>query len=295
MAIKSQKQIVEFLDKTGHLRFPFGEPQSLSKPPEQLKLSAPEVVKAVASYQDFLMEPLEAKALEIHGRPARHDGDVGPATRAIFNLLRCEHPDYGPQIGMAQGTGGWKGCHNVGNFHAATVYVNPSGMGNHLKPVFEQVWNNTVASYAELGLKLIRVQSASGANMTCSFVGSSSGWIGLALIGPGSCNNQIWQRYLATYRPSNVLREWTTLFKHECGHNVGLQHSRGGVMNPSILQGLPTSWKGDPHWPTLAKMYGGEPVPGGDVGKEYWTQQGFKSNRGRELWVPLNPPILIGE
>jgi hypothetical protein len=55
-----------------------------------------------------------------------------------------------------------------------------------------------------------------------------------------------------------------TLIKHELGHNSGLGHSRGGVMNPSIINGLPVSWKNDPSESQLRKWYGGEPVPGGN-------------------------------
>ena len=294
MAIKTVKQIVELLHQTGHLEYPFGKQQTIGKSVDRLKLNDPEVERAVASYQDFFSEPLEVLAIQHHGRAASHDGRIGPATKAILNCLRCEHPDYGPQVAAAQGTGGWKGCHGVGNFHAATMYIDESGMPSFLRPVFDEVLKNTFASYAELGLRITRTTNKNGANLTSSFVSRSSGWIGLALIGPGRCESTLWQRYLATYRPSNVVREWTTLWKHETGHNVGLQHSRGGVMNPGILQGLPISWKGDPHWSTLARMYGGQPVPGSGPEDRYWVKMGYQDQVGDEVWFDLPVPIKRG-
>jgi hypothetical protein len=82
---------------------------------------------------------------------------------------------------------------------------------------------------------------------------------------------------------------------HELGHNAGLDHSRGGVMNPSIVSGLAPSWAGDPSEPILNRYYGGEPIEQPPVpGPEYWTHQGFKSNLGRTLWIPLSIPIEIG-
>ena len=80
---------------------------------------------------------------------------------------------------------------------------------------------------------------------------------------------------------------------HELGHNAGLQHTRGGVMSPSIVHGLPSSWKGDPSRSVLARYYGGEPIPGGPDVAEYFVEQGMRSNRGREVWTRLTPPILV--
>lgn len=294
MPRRTNQQVIELLRTTGHLEYPFGEAQAVPRN-AQLKITSPEVVKALASYQDFMAEPLDALSLYHNGRAASHDGHIGPATRAILNCLRCEHPDYGPKarIGAALGTGGWKNCHGASGFHHATFHFDESGMGSHLRPVFEQALQQSIASYAELGLKFTRVQQRNGANIQSTFVQNSSGWIGLALIGPGSCNGSLWSQFLASYRGRDVLTEWTTLIKHEWGHNVGLQHSRGGVMNPSILTGLPISWKNDPSWPILARMYGGQPVPGAGPEDRYWIKLGYQDNFGGEKWITLPVPIKV--
>lgn len=257
-----KNKFIRRLYQTGHLEYPFGNRQTLTKSVTSLKISDPEVVKAIASYQDFEAVNLDQLSLLANGRPAHHDGDVGPATETILTMDRCGHPDYGPDVQSAVGTGGWKRCHDVGEFHCAKVYIDESGMPSFLKPVFGQVWDNTVKAYAEIGLLLLRVNNKSEADITASFVRSSSGWIGLAIVGPGDCKGRsIWQQYLATYNPSNTVREWSTLWMHETGHNVGLSHSRGGIMNPSIVQGLRASWIGDTSEALMKRMYGGVQVP----------------------------------
>jgi hypothetical protein len=53
------------------------------------------------------------------------------------------------------------------------------------------------------------------------------------------------------------------LLTHEYkGHSDGLQHTRGGIMNPSI--GSPSTrsvWKGDPHEKTKTRYFGGVAIP----------------------------------
>ena len=115
--------------------------------------------------------------------------------------------------------------------------------------------------------------------------------IGLAIVGRGqSCRTSIWAKFDPGYQPANVVREWTSLVKHELGHNMGLSHSQGGVMNPSIIAGLPVSWRGDPSEPILSRWFGGKPVPTDPQGPEMWIKQCLHSDRGRELCVPLIPP-----
>lgn len=241
---------------------------------DKLTLSSPEVIQATASIQDFMGQTLDELCLKHHSRPAIHDGQIGSATlELLLQTERCGHPDYGylddngnihrGSIQAAIGSGNWQGCRNVGNFHCAVVRVkNPNDVPSHLAPVFEDVKERVTAAYAEMGLLLIWSQTEPNPEIEAEFVRSSSGWIGLALLGHGRrCGQTIWCKYLSSYRGRDVLTEWTTLFKHEIGHNCGLQHSRGGVMNPSIISGIGISWKGDPHESTLRRMFGGQPVP----------------------------------
>lgn len=237
-------------------------------------------------------------ALAHHGRVPNFDGELGPAMTAMLKTPRCYVPDHAPPKGVefhfddpalqqvcermrddpqqAIGSGNWKRCHGVGDFHSAAVRIDRRGIGSHLQPVFKEVLTNVRRAYAKIGLlfrfiengqDLVTGESFSGNyNIEFSFVQRSNGWIGLAIVGQNqSCGSNIWCRYLASYRPSNVINEWTTLIKHELGHNCGRGHTPGGVMNPSIVRGLPLDWvPSDPSYNWLRGQFGGVPV--GDDG-----------------------------
>lgn len=185
------------------------------------------------------------------------------------------------QADLAQpaiGVGNWKGCHGIGNFHCAIVKVNQAGLPSFLKPVFLEVLKRVQQAYAEVGL-LFRFTSLEGqdlltgenvgsqSNTNMSFVSSSDGWIGLAILGNNQgCQDTIWCKFLNTYQGGNsaeaIITQWVTLIKHELGHNCGRNHTNGGVMNPSLVNGLPTLWvPGDPSTSWLKAQFGGVPVP----------------------------------
>ena len=236
-----------------------------------------------------------------HGREMPwFDGEYGAAAQEMAELPRCKVPDFAPpqdvsfslpedeaevwksMMEPAIGVGNWKGCHGVGNFHSASVRVNRSGIGSHLQPVFTQVLRSVQKAYAQVGVLFRFIENGKDMltgkdfdgriNIEFSFVQRSNGWIGLAIVGQNqTCASNIWCRYLATYRPSDVVNEWITLIKHELGHNCGRGHTSGGVMNPGIIRGLPVLWgPSDPSYDWLRRQFGGEPVnlddDGGDDG-----------------------------
>ena len=255
--------IIQLLTDTGHLSWPrgFENTEPIGRGPT---IHSPCVHNAIASYQEYMVANLEPLSLIHHHRPARCDGELGPATMELFAQPRCGCCDYGPDVQPATGNGSWAGCHGIGDFHSATVYVDKSGMPSFLEPVFEQAWDGSAAAYDAIGLRWKRVVSLGEANIRFTFVSRSNGWIGLAIVGnKQSCNSFIWCKFLSTYKPSNILGSWTELIMHELGHNAGLQHSRGGIMNPSIITGLKPTWRGDPSESILKRYYGGETVNGG--------------------------------
>lgn len=285
----SAAQIIEILEKTGHLRFPFGEHvagvPAVSDPAYPKDLTDQIVVNAVASYQSFMSPVLEGLIAKHHPERASAsvvvDGVVGPALQELFDAPRCACPDYGMALPAlaAIGGGSWKSCHGIGDFHCAIVQVDESNLPSFLRPLWLEVLRRTVSAYAEMGLKWIFVNQSGVCYLTgktysaqpqtrLSFVTSSSGWIGLAIVPNSalSCSTSpIWLQLLATYRGGNsndaIAQQWTSLVKHELGHNCGLGHSSGGVMNPSIVNGLPTSWRGDPSESLLRSRFGGQPIP----------------------------------
>lgn len=267
----TDEQIIQLLLDTGHLRYPFGSPQELprvspSLPAASIPITHPAIENAVRSYQDFMSECLDPLCITHHGRSAKHDGIMGPATRQLFELPRCGHPDYGKEIHphdvkAAIGTGSWKGCHGVGDFHAATVFVDDKYMTPSWREDFDEIWNRSAAAYAEIGLRWTRTDDRKAANTVLSFERGNKPYIGIAIVGHNqSCGSQIWLKLLASYNPANSVAMRTELTMHEEGHNAGLQHTRGGIMNPSIMRGLAPTWKGDPSESILRRLYGGKPV-----------------------------------
>lgn len=276
-------QIIELLKRTGHLEFPFGRgrhdvPDDLSS----LPLSNPGIERAIASYQDFNVICLEPLCTRHHGRTARCDGEIGPATRELFEIARCGCPDYGELVLPATGNGSWKNCHKIGDFHAATVYVHEDQMPSFLKPYFGEIWDLTVAAYEEIGLRFIRTDDKAAANIDFSWETKRTGWIGLAIVGRGeTCGSHIWCKYSVRYQPADIVREITTLTEHELGHNCGLEHTRSGKMSPYIVNGLKPTWKGDASESILKRYFGGEPIdptPPPKPGKRYAIVQHYHVN-----------------
>jgi len=268
---------------------------------KKVKVTDPVVVAALRSLSQSESVVYSSACEHIYGRQPVFDGAVGPAMAAMVQVPRCYVPDVPPppnaavdysdpdintvarmmqddSIRQATGSGNWAHCHGVGDYHSAVVRVKTSGTPSFLKPVFSDVLKRVQKGYAGIGLlfhfidenktDLLTGEEWSGAvNIEFSFVSSSSGWIGLAIVGNGQgCTSNIWCRYLSTYRggssADSIARQWTSLIAHELGHNCGLDHSRGGVMNSSIVNNLPDPWvDSDPSTRILKSWYGGEPVP----------------------------------
>lgn len=268
---------------------------------KKVRVTDPVVVAALRSLSKSESIVYSDACEHCHGRSPQFDGEVGPAMAALVKTPRCSVPDIAPPAGMfpafedevvqgvalvmqqdaakeATGRGNWRNCHGVGDYHSAVVRVQTGGVPSFLRPVFSDVLKRVQKAYAAIGLLFRFVDEGKadiftgepwrgGVNIEFSFVGSSSGWIGLAIVGNGQgCASNIWCRYLATYRggssQQSIAQQWTTLIKHELGHNCGLDHSRGGVMNPSIVSGLASEWSSsDPSTRILQSWYGGEPVP----------------------------------
>lgn len=253
-------QVVGFLSKYGYLE---DSDHLTSLDDNRLK-------SAIAAYQrmDANVERIKNEA----GSELLADGVLGPSTLYAMTLPRCECPDVALP---AMGSAGWKGCHGGANIHKALVRVSEKNLPSFLRPEFTEVLRRVRDAYAKLGLLFVFVNSSNGkdylgseritsnANIEFSFT-RGDGWIGLAIVGNPSiqrCDSNIWCRYEYRYQPSNIVSEWTTLIKHELGHNCGLGHSRGGVMNPSLVPGLPPEWaRNDPSYSTLVRWFSGEPI-----------------------------------
>lgn len=292
----SLQKIIERLDYLGHLRRPFNaEPVRIEKPIEQLATTDQEVREAIRSFQALHRDELETLVQRHHGRKQVYvDGDIGPATLELMLHPVCGAPDFNNQA-MAVGQGNWKRCHGIGEYHCAVVAIK-TALPAFLAPHWDEVWNRVVESYAEVGLLFVRDDNHARPQITLHFVRPDGGWIGLAIVSNNStCSSgTIWAKFDNAYRPANIVSEWTSLVKHELGHNCGLDHSRGGVMNPSLVSGLPVSWRNDPSWHLLASRFGGQAVPRNPPGAARKMVLAWQDSAGRMEWISDVPQFEGG-
>lgn len=223
---------------------------------------------------------------EILGAP---DGLVGERTIHAMTTPRCAHPDFAdeelaayaesvsfqnvaelldvtPEAAecichaharlKAVGRGSWPmPCQKEG----VTVSIDTSAMPESID--IERMWREMVITYGLIGVRLIRAEPGERANIRVFWV-RGRGWIGLAEFNNQSCGDSVFCQLSYTYNPN--FAQVFVLWMHELGHNMNLQHTRGGVMNPTILNvgGKVMRWTdSDPSYRTLVRYFGGDPIP----------------------------------
>lgn len=244
----------------------------------------------VRSFQELDANVADLVA-RVHGRELSADGDVGPATAAVMQYKRCSLPDFAPPpgasfdygdpelnaavesyqryaaAGYVGGSGSWpKGCDPTQkDVHSVVVAIDTSNASAHQKGIMAEVLKYVEQTEAEMGQAVRHVldSSFSRPQHDVKFQFIAGGVIGFAYFpDPDTCNQTVTARIDNSFDArAFVLAE---LLTHEYkGHSDGLEHTRGGIMNPSI--GSPTarsSWKGDPHEKTKTRYFGGVALPG---------------------------------
>ena len=226
-----------------------------------------------------------------HRRFPDYDGIVGPSTLALADLSRCPIPDYAPPPGASfdygdpdlnaavksyqdwaeagespRGSGSWPvGCDpQKPDYHSVVIQIDTTAASANQKAILDEVLKMVEETEAEMGQSVRHVvnQPRVEAQHDVKFQYIAGGVIGFAYFPtPNTCNQRVNARIDNSFnaRPT-VLAE---LLTHEYkGHSDGLQHTRGGIMNPSI--GSPTqrpTWRADPHEKTKTKYFGGKPLP----------------------------------
>ncbi len=238
-----------------------------------------DALSLIASWQET-DENVSRLVLAFHGRSLQLDGQVGPATEAVMGFKRCGMPDFIPPPGIAfdtgdpalnaaiasmqnaTGSGSWPvaGCDPTRRgVHSIRVRIDPARMPSAVKAYHVQALAEVTKAYAEIGLAVRYIMDAAS---ECEIMkrfeslgGSVIGWNTFPDF--GTCN-RIEGRLDSSYAPSWLM--WANLECHETGHGVGLEHTRGSIMNPSILLVDPLTWVGTPSYPNLKKWFGGEPL-----------------------------------
>lgn len=285
----NDRELIAFLWRTGHFFNP-AHPETLNVAEADLPALtlADTVVKlAVKSFQESDAS-LVTLTRVMHARDPVTDGDAGPATRALAVAPRCPVPDHPPPPGVRvrhadpdldgvlrsmqawaeAGSGSWPvpGCDPTRTgVHSIRVGINTSAAPAKVKAYLAEALALASACYAEMGLAVRYVLDGPDkveiAKRFESLSGSVIGWNEFPR--PGTCNQTINGRLDTGFTPD--VRLWANLEAHETGHGVGLQHTRGGIMNPSILNVWPLSWKGTPSEATMRRYFGGEPLPGSPI------------------------------
>ncbi len=218
------------------------------------------------------------------------DGVLGPKTDAVMGQPRCWHPDF-PDAGLAAvdlnddqavsrvgrsleldadlvrclcgahgrmleavGSGSWPmPCQKEGVTVSWDTSSAPRGLDT------DALWDMVVKAYANIGVRLVKHTGSGQANIRVWWRVLAGSTIGLAEFNNRSCSDSVFCNLDPGYFPN--LLQVAELLKHEWGHNMNLQHTRGGTMNPSIMTVRSIEWsRDDPSYRTLARYFGGEPL-----------------------------------
>lgn len=217
-----------------------------------------------------------------HQRLPNFDGEIGPATEALVTIPRCPLPDFPPPPGLhfayddpgiqkavesmqraaAMGSGSWPSCDpERTGVNSLRVRINPARMPSTIAAYQEKALAAVVAAYAEMGCAVRYIMAATGdCEILKAFESLGGSVIGWNEFPQGdTCNQTIDGRLDTGYAPSDY-RLWANLECHETGHGVGAQHTRGSIMNPSILLVWPLTWRGSPSESSFVRWFGGVPL-----------------------------------
>lgn len=268
MTAMNALEINEWLWKFGHFRNPVFE-ETLYNVGRQdlgaLAFSDQEMRDAVRSLQmsDYNAELLSQKH---HGRPIQYDGEIGPATLELLSLPRCEVPDFGEGSGReegATGSGSWlsSGCDpEHQGIHSIRVGIDTQNAPDGVAVYLGEALAIARACNAEMGISVRYILNPGSQKVEISkvFGGLGGTTIGRNYFYQGGCKTI--EGWLSSRWDPGRAIYWAGLEVHETGHGFGLQHTRGGIMNPSILKINPLTWKSDPSHQRMVAYFTGKPI-----------------------------------
>lgn len=251
----TDRQIIQRLYDTGHFfsRQALAVTKVTAADLDKLVLAETVVVEAAASYQEFMQLDLQPLVYRFHHRALLIDGGIGPATREQLEMPRCACPDY-HDPDHATGDGSWPmPC----QMNGVLVHINKSNMPAALTARWDKIQADVFAIYADIGCRLSETLDKDRANITVWWTVLAGSTIGIAEFNSESCNDTVTLRLDPGYT-----QYMASLFAHELGHNCNLQHrGQGGIMHPSIQRDpVPFTWRNDPSFGDLVKLFGGKPL-----------------------------------
>lgn len=243
---------IERLFELGHFFNP--------KYPECLNVTAKDLPKL--TFNDVVVQQALASFKYMMGVDLQKVEDALVDNDDIFNMPRCGHPDFDhPELMNKVGSGSWpEPCQKAG----VTYSLDKSGMPSKFKDSFDsQILAPVIASYANVGVKLVPHTGSGRAHIRIAFVPLFGSTIGLAEFNSRNCSDSVFCHLDTNFSPNEATE--ADLLCHEIGHNMNLNHTRGGVMNASLssiskFEGWIPS---DPSYNTLVRFFGGEPITPG--------------------------------
>jgi len=259
----AEQRIIQHAWKYGHFSNPkYPETQAIKgEDLDKLTLVHPLAVKAIASLQESDAN-LETLAQLAHGRALAIDGEVGPATMALVELPRCGLPDHASSEYGEAGSGGWSDCDpEQDHEHEVVIKFDDRQAPAKWQGYMPEVKAAAVKISRDMGLapRYVDWDSDEPYQSSVVFKFISGGVIGYYYLPQGSGCRRVPQGALDTsYQPDVQMA--SLLWIHEgLGHGVGLPHTRGGIMNPSIMR-TSVTWRGDPSEGAMRRLYGGVPI-----------------------------------
>lgn len=192
------------------------------------------------------------------------NGEIGPATKDLFKVKRCQNPDYlAPDVLEKIGKGSIPaGCYSdYLNNHVTKIYFDFTGASQKVKDWWNEVWAIVQEAYRKIGLLIIETKKKSEANHVLLFESLGGSTIGLAIVGTDwKCGEQVWLKLDKNYFPSAI--RVAQVLAHEFAHNLGVGHINGDpIQNPSVVnQDWNGSFFGTPLGNIFVAMFGGEEV-----------------------------------
>ena len=282
----------------------------------------------LASWQ-MLDVNVERLVAAFHGRVLQADGEIGPASAAVMSMKRCAMPDYAPP-GHASfhydnpelqgavesyqryaeayvgGSGSWPkaGCdpERMG-VHSTRVNIDDTAASSHQKSILKQATEFVEKNEAEFGQAVRHIFNGDKGQCETDtrFQLIAGSVIGFCYFPePNTCNQTVTCRIDNSFDVSAITT--ANLLNHEYkGHGDGLEHTRGGIMNPSIITFDPLTWKGDPHEATKRRYFGGEPVspltpptvPPTTPGDKYWLRIAGNAVQMMRNEIPVGEYIFV--
>lgn len=280
-----ERELIAFLYRTGHFWHP-DTPNAWNVTAADLPLLTADDKVTKAAVRSFQLADgnLATLAFAKHGRAPIEDGDVGPATILLAQEPRCPIPDHRPPPGVqlmldawdpdmqrviesmqahdeATGSGSWpsSGCDpERRGLHSIRISMDLARCPQKVQAYLVDALAFSVRAFAEIGISVRYILKATNdAEILKRWEPLSGSVIGWNEFPRGGCT-KIQGRLDTSFTPD--MQTWANLEVHETGHGVGLEHTRGSIMNPSLNLVWPLSWKGTPSEATLKRYFGGMPV-----------------------------------